>query len=136
MVRAVIVTGDMGQKLIRHPPSYSVIYGTYDLLLPASIHVRVSEYPPRGFPLMLDLRRATQRVWCMLAVSASLYALSTGAWALDVSVLWLEVYRLLPSRSSVSALDMPINDALPKLDGPIKAAHDACEVITVSREIV
>ncbi|VDB86243.1 unnamed protein product [Peniophora sp. CBMAI 1063] len=73
----------------------------------------------------------TQRVWWILVISFVLFVLSTVTWALDVSVLWLEMYRLLPSRLSSTVPEISAGLAIEKLDGGIKTAHDACEVITI-----
>ncbi|KZV67492.1 hypothetical protein PENSPDRAFT_51182 [Peniophora sp. CONT] len=73
----------------------------------------------------------TQRVWGIFSVTASLYLLCTSAWALDVSVLWLEMYQLLPSRLSPAAINLSIDDAKTNLDGSIHVARDVCKIITI-----
>ncbi|VDB92281.1 unnamed protein product [Peniophora sp. CBMAI 1063] len=66
------------------------------------------------------------RVLGVFAVSACLFIMTAAEWALDIWVLALELYRLLPSRLSPDGVSIPINEALKELNGNVTFARDTC----------
>lgn len=91
----------------------------------------MSLIPPEALIINILFRRDIERSWGIFVISASLYAVCTLTWALDISVLWLEMYRFLPSRLSLPG-SVPVSDALAGLNGVIETVRDACEVVIVS----
>ncbi|VDB86256.1 unnamed protein product [Peniophora sp. CBMAI 1063] len=76
-------------------------------------------------------KRGAQRVWFIFAISVILYILSTVTWTLDISTLWSDMYCFLPDRLSSRNSKVSPDEALARLNGITKIAHDTCEVIVV-----
>ncbi|VDB86241.1 unnamed protein product [Peniophora sp. CBMAI 1063] len=106
-----------------------ITYRTFPLLLESMLFALYTAL--MIFYCLRFYRRDTQRVWALFAISAGLYILSTLAWALDVSTLWLDAYQLFSGRLLQTASDASVDRTIGRLTGIFKA-HDACEIIIIS----
>ncbi|VDB94254.1 unnamed protein product [Peniophora sp. CBMAI 1063] len=79
----------------------------------------------------LKYRQDRERVLAVFVVSICLFVMCATSWALDVWILSLELYRLVPGRlmNSGDLGDLPIGQAVDSLNGNLAFARDTCGAI-------
>ena len=66
-------------------------------------------------------------------VTVCLYLTCTVGWALDVSVMWTDLYRFIPSRLSLAGIEgSTASEANARYNGPKLLVRTWCEGIVVS----
>ncbi|KZV72997.1 hypothetical protein PENSPDRAFT_649251 [Peniophora sp. CONT] len=71
----------------------------------------------------------SKRVPGIFAISVGLFLMCAAAWTLDICVLSLQLYQLLPSRFSPNGPDTTIDQATTTLYGNLKFARSACTTV-------
>jgi hypothetical protein len=62
----------------------------------------------------------------MIALTLSMYMLAFASWAIDLRILWLELFVLLPQRMSDSPPSDDLATAVKRLNGCLQFAHACC----------
>ena len=85
----------------------------------------------------VPFRKEARRVRGIFALSMCLYVACSLLWALDISLLWLELYRFVPSVLSPSSSGFAAAQTLAEFDSRgvvanILFVHGMCEAVIVS----